>query len=74
MSLSSGIGRIKRAERDLLARWQSAAVYWQDANSEAFEEYWLRPLLARIRSAEKAMAHMDDVVSKARRECDSELE
>lgn len=69
MSVNAGMGKIKRACTDLQVRWNEAKVLWRDPNSQQFEDQFLEPLLAVLRTAEKAMGHMDDVLSKARRDC-----
>ena len=70
MSVSSALGKFKRASRDLEARWSETQQYWRDDNCRMFEERHLKALHSRLRTAEAAMASMDDVLMKLRRECE----
>jgi hypothetical protein len=69
MSVSAALGKFKGASKDLQVRWNETQQFWRDENCRHFEEQYLAPLLARLRSAEAALVVMDDVLIKLRREC-----
>ncbi len=69
MSVNSGHGALKRARKDLLACWDETKQDWRDENRRHFEEQVLTPLLARLRTAEAAMGHMEAVLNKIRVDC-----
>ncbi len=70
MSVSSGLGKLKTAAKDLQARWQDTRADWHDQNSQHFEEQFVTPLLARLRKVELTLAHMVAVLQEARRDCE----
>lgn len=70
MSVDAGLEKLKRATKDLRAQWSEAKGAWHDENSRRFEERYVGPLLARLRTVELTMAHMATVLQKARRDCE----
>ncbi len=70
MSVSAGLGKLKRAAKDLRAAWNEVRGDWQDENSRHFEETYVAPLLARARTAELTMAQMASVVQQAHQDCE----
>jgi len=69
MSVSAGYGKLQRAAKDLHTSWNRTRQDWRDPNSEQFEENYLNPLLAKLKTAEKAMGHMGDVLHRIHRDC-----
>jgi hypothetical protein len=70
MGLQESRGKIGRSMQDLLSLWTSTQVHWKDANSEKFEEKYLRPLQMDVRTATTAMDEMASLLSQIRRECE----
>lgn len=70
MSTSAGIGKLKQATKDLRAQWNETRAAWHDENSQRFEERYVLPLLARVRSVELALSHMAAVLQEVRHDCE----
>ena len=70
MGVYEGRGQLSRAMKDLLNRWIEAKSNWDDANSERFEEKYLRPLNQHMQSAVSAMDSMAVLISQAHHDCD----
>lgn len=70
MSMNSAHNRLKRAERDLMLRWETTRQYWRDENAREFAERFLEPLMARSRAAHDALVHLEAVLNKLRRDCE----
>ena len=70
MSVSAGLGKLKRAGKDLRAQWGEVSTAWHDDNTRRFEEKYVGPLLARLRTVELTMGHMATVLQKARHDCE----
>lgn len=70
MSVTAGLGKLDRAEKDLRRQWAEARVSWYDRNSDAFAEKYVMPLLARLRTVELVMGSMATTLQKARRDCE----
>ena len=56
--------------KDLMQLWGSTKVHWNDANSDQFEEKYLRPLEMDIRVAASAMDEMSSLLMQIKRECE----
>jgi hypothetical protein len=69
MSVYAGQANLKRASRDLLARWSETRLVWRDDISRKFEERYIEPMVQRLRMAQEAMAHMEGVLTKIRADC-----
>ncbi|MHC4443249.1 MAG: hypothetical protein ACYTF1_09390 [Planctomycetota bacterium] len=69
MSVYAGRVKIKDASKALRARWNSTKGLWRDEVSRNFEEKHLDPLLKKLRNAEEALSHMDEVLNQLRRDC-----
>ena len=65
-----GYGKLTRASKDLVARWRDTTAEWHDDNCRRFEDNYLKSLMAGVRSVEKAMAHMDEILTKVREDCE----
>ena len=70
MRVSTGHGTLRRARKELLARWSETKLAWRDENRAQFEAQFLKPLLARLRTAERAIAHMDSVLARIHEDCE----
>lgn len=53
-----------------MVKWDRTREYWDDPMSKALEERVLSPLEPKIRAAATAMEKMNEVLSRARRECE----
>ena len=69
MSVYAGRAKIKNASKELRIRWNETRSLWQDEVGRAFEERHLDPLLSKLRKAEEAMLHMDEMLNQLRRDC-----
>jgi hypothetical protein len=70
MSMNSAHSRLKRAEKDLAARWEATRQYWHDENARQFAKEYLDPLLDRARAAHDAMVHLETVLTVLRHDCE----
>jgi hypothetical protein len=70
MGLEESRGKIGRGMRDLMALWASTQVHWNDDNTKAFEEKYLRSMEMDIKVAAGAMDQMAALLSQIRRECE----
>ncbi|MFH1746909.1 MAG: hypothetical protein ABIG44_07660 [Planctomycetota bacterium] len=70
MSMNSALQKTKRASKDLRVQWSEVKSVWYDENSRRFEEQYIVPLLARLRTVELTMSHMASILQKARRDCE----
>ena len=69
MSVNAGYAKLKQAAKLLQRHWNETRMIWRDENSRHFEENCLQPMFTSIRTAEKALGHMDDIMAKVRRDC-----
>ena len=69
MSMHSAHARLKRAEKELVIRWDMTQQYWHDENARKFAQERLDPLLARVRAAHDAMVHLEIILTTLRSEC-----
>ncbi len=70
MSLGSSRSRLMALTRDLSARWQETRDVWSDAKRDEFEQRHLVPLFAAVERAGVALEQLDEILKKARRDCD----
>ena len=70
MSVTAGLGKLEKAEKELRRRWAEVRTSWYDRNSDAFDENYVAPLLARLRTVELVMGNMATTLQKARRDCE----
>lgn len=70
MSVSSSLGKLKQAAKDLRLQWTEVKHSWRDENSRRFEERYVTQMLARLRRVELAMGHMTSILQKARHDCE----
>lgn len=70
MSVVAGLAKIEKAEKDLRRHWGEARASWYDRNSDAFEEKYIAPLLARLKTMELVMSAMAATLQKAKHDCE----
>lgn len=70
MSVTAGVGKLRKATKDLRIQWREAQTAWRDENSRRFEEKYIAPLLARARTTELTMARMATVLQNVRHDCE----
>ncbi len=70
MSLGGSRSRLTALTRDLSAHWRLTRESWNDAKAEEFERLYLKPLLASVDRAALALEQLDEVVIKARKDCE----
>ena len=68
--MNAGLGKLRRAAKDLRAQWSEVRLAWHDENTRRFEQKHVVPLLARLRTVELAMGHIATVLQKARHDCE----
>jgi len=69
MSLASTRNKVQSAYKELRIRWDKAKAQWDDPRSRAFETDFIEPLEPRVRAATAAMDEMNELLSRAVREC-----
>lgn len=69
MGVYEGRGALSRGMKDLMNRWLEARSSWDDANSERFEEKYLKSLDRDMRTAVSAMDTMAVLIAQARHDC-----
>ena len=70
MSVIAGLGKLERVDKDLRRAWAEVRMSWYDRNSDAFEEKYIAPLQARLKSMKLLMGTMSTALQKARRDCE----
>jgi hypothetical protein len=69
MSTSAGLGKLKKAAKELRAQWGETHGAWHDENSRRFEEDFVVPLLARLEKVELTLAQLGSVLQRVHRDC-----
>lgn len=70
MSVTAGQGKLERASKDLRRAWAEVRVSWYDRNSDNFEEKYIAPLQARLKTMNLLMSTMAATLQKARGDCE----
>ena len=70
MSMNSAHNRLKRAEKDFRIRWEQVRQTWQDETGRKYENEFVGPFLARVRSVHEAMVHLESVLTVLRHDCE----
>ena len=70
MSLHTGQANLRKATKDLSARWGEIRTVWRDDVAKQFEEQYVMPLMRELRVSQEAMAHMAAVVAQIRQDCE----
>lgn len=69
MSLNSSRTKLVTSLKELHSRWDRVSQHWDDENAKKFHEQFLAPLDGKVRGGVNAIEHMNDLVSRARKEC-----
>lgn len=69
-SLGSTRSRLAALTRELNVRWHETRLSWNDAKRDEFERTHLAPLLEAVDKAGTALEQLDEIVLKARKECE----
>ena len=70
MSLHTGQANMRKASKDLAARWGEVRSVWRDDIAKKFEDEYIYSLLRELRVAQEAMAHMGSVITQIRQDCE----
>jgi hypothetical protein len=70
MSLGADRSRLAALTRELAARWRETKDSWNDAKAEEFERLHLLALFAGVDRAVTALEKLDELVTKARKDCE----
>lgn len=70
--MSPGTSRAKLAAvtREFSVRWQETRELWRDSKRDEFEERYMKNLLANVERAIGALDQLNEVVTKARKDCE----
>jgi hypothetical protein len=69
MSAIDGRAKLVQASKKLLAEWQQTRENWRDENARRFEQQYMAPLEANIRSAVLAIERIGSALEGARQDC-----
>lgn len=69
MGMQDGAGRLNKAMRELIVRWEETRASWDDPVSRGFEERYLAPLQMDLKMATVAMGQMAQLLDRIRRDC-----
>jgi hypothetical protein len=72
--LSSGAAKLSEALECLQEAWQETSQEWEDATARNFEENYLRPLLRQCSATLETTSQLQEVLTKAYRDCEVESE
>jgi hypothetical protein len=70
MGLFEGRGNLSKGMQKVRMKWSGTRMGWDDKVADRFEERWLRPTEAELRTALAAMDHVTALISTIRRECE----
>jgi hypothetical protein len=70
MNHSNCRARLVALTRDLHVRWQETREHWSDAKRDEFERRFLTELFSSVEKASSALEQLDEVVTKARTDCE----
>jgi hypothetical protein len=70
MSVHEARGTLAKAMKELMTRWADVKGNWDDVQSRAFEETYLRNLESDLRVAASAMDQVAQVLHQVRRDCE----
>ena len=70
MSLPSSRSKIQRLTKDLMVQWSRTQEQWNDPVSRRFETEYLIPLERAVAASSEAIDSMNEVVTRAKRECE----
>jgi hypothetical protein len=70
MSLAASRSRLAALTRELAVRWEETRQSWHDAKCDEFERTHLRELFASVDRAIAGLEKLDEVVTRARKDCE----
>ena len=70
MGVHEGRGQLSKLMRDLSLHWHETKMNWQDARSREFEQRFLEPLEADLKTAVAAMDQMSGLLNRLYTECE----
>jgi hypothetical protein len=70
MGLQDSRAKLTRVMKELSNLWITTKIDWSDANTEKFEETYIRPLEMDVKVAAAAMDEMGVLLTKIRHECE----
>lgn len=65
-----GEARLQDVEKKLKQHWAATRAEWRDDKAREFDEEIIQPLLARLRTVQRAMGHLSAALQQARRDCE----
>ena len=69
MSMSTSRTRVVASLKELHARWSDIRTCWRDTVAQDFEKEFIAPLEGRVRASASAMEQMNELLVRARRDC-----
>ncbi len=69
MSAIDGRAKLVQASKKLISDWQETRDNWRDENARRFEQQYMAPLEANIRSAILAIERIGSAIEAARQDC-----
>lgn len=70
--LTSGTGRLQKATRELVQRWEQTKDTWNDSTRKEFEERHLQPMNPKVRLLLAHAAEFLETLQKAEQSCRDE--
>lgn len=70
-NLTTGAAQLQEALESLEEVWKTSEAGWNDANRQNLESEYLEPLLLKLRATLDGIGVLSQVMSAARRECES---
>jgi hypothetical protein len=70
MSLSGSRSRMAAITKELALHWQETRETWRDSKSSEFEQRYMTELLAQVDKTVTVIEKLDELLSKARKECE----
>ena len=70
MSVEGHRAAIVTLTRELSREWERAKESWMDAKRMEFEEHYIDPLRAQVRSSSTTLNKLDKLLKKVRTDCE----
>lgn len=70
MSVKANAGKLTKSTKQLMLRWAETKHGWRDGKAQEFEKAYLASLPTSVDSVMRAMAEMDQVITRVRNECE----
>jgi hypothetical protein len=70
MNLSGNKAQLSASTKELILRWSETRNYWHDSRSQAFEERYMRELMARVEKTATLIDKLEEVLQKVQKDCD----